>query len=243
MVPPPRGTASSRREDLQAGTHALDAAGCALTAAAQACGGRGLVAQHDLPAGTAFITIPKKARLSARSSQAWPLLQPHATSLEPADLLVLAVAWEMSCGAASRWAPYLDFLGMARANDFRWCPQVPLFWGAKSRSRLRGTEADDDGHEKAALRENFNERVEKVARSMDLPGLNFETYCKIGAQIRGYGFWEAKGRALELIPVADLLNHHMTDPNCSLCDDSEPWQECTTRRVRASEELFYRSVT
>ena len=41
-----------------------------------------------------------------------------------------------------------------------------------------------------------------------------------------------------MIPMADMLNHHCTNPNAALCDDDEPWAMRSTHKVQCGHELF-----
>ena len=86
-----------------------------------AVGGRGLVARKPLTPGALLIRVPQFAMLAAHNSGAWGAgLSESNKSLEPADLLILAMAWELQQGADSRWSTWLRFLPIEAP--------VPLFW-------------------------------------------------------------------------------------------------------------------
>jgi len=191
----------------------------------QACGGRGLIALRTLLPGTILFHVPKEAMLSVDKLELAAAVQ----HLEGSDQLILAIAYETQLGAGSRWCPYLRYLPS--------CPPAPLFWDKRSNAQLRGTEADETGGI-AELRLNFERHIAPVAKIVLPRRFLFREYCRIGSIVRAYGFWDGFGSQLRMIPMADMLNHHCTNPNAALCDDDEPWAMRSTHKVQCGHELF-----
>lgn len=164
--------------------------------------GTGVIATRDIRKGESLFKIPKRLLLSRRTSKHRPALKKVSGDGWERDMW--AVVLEKR-DPLSFWRPYFDMLPHAIIT--------PRAWTIEERSPAAGSHlwsatcSTDDGYT------NFLSCSQKVIEASGTTPTE-EEYHYAGGLISAYSFTNAD--KIDLVPLADLLNHSSTKNNARL---------------------------
>ncbi|KAK4055071.1 hypothetical protein OIV83_000351 [Microbotryomycetes sp. JL201] len=196
------------------------------------CAGVGIVARAGFapdmvrksPSCGRFVSIPKTAVLSVRSSALSGTALDSLPSTSPALLLSTCLVYEMQLGPASRWHAYVESLGQE-------APPIAALWPrhGEARAWAAGTQLERElqraGVDAETIATFFEQHAEPLlVRASEK--LSISATFALQDFLRAYSFVSSRAfvvdswHGLSLVPLADIFNHSDT-PHVNL--ESDIW--------------------
>ncbi|CCF58260.1 hypothetical protein KAFR_0E01060 [Kazachstania africana CBS 2517] len=228
-------------------------------------GGVGVFAKRDLPAGTTLLQLPKSAIFSASNSTISNLLVEE--EIDGVLALNLAFIYETTVfREKSHWYPYLKSIQVVDSQGNISVP--PGYWSEEAKDLLRGTTLDtlyDALSPQQEVYEGFEISLHVAKKwnqefSLPLPEEYFQInddndqeeietkflkFVAVAYALASRVFEIDSFHESALVPVADLFNHHVTDPDvkfitlfdvCELCGEPGMCKHLIAEEYEAAQE-------
>ncbi|CAI4311838.1 CBM_collapsed_G0004840.mRNA.1.CDS.1 [Saccharomyces cerevisiae] len=181
-------------------------------------GGLGVFAKTDIAEGESILTLNKSSIFSASNSSIANLL--CDSSIDGMLALNIAFIYETTVFRnSSHWYPFLRTIRIRDDEGHLNLP--PSFWHADAKRLLKGTSFDtlfDSLTPEEEIMEGFEiavdlaqmERRVWVGNSKRLPRQKF---ISVAYTLSSRGFEIDAYHETALVPIADLFNHHVSDPD------------------------------
>ncbi|EPS65912.1 hypothetical protein M569_08865 [Genlisea aurea] len=171
----------------------------------------------DLKEGDVVARIPKQSCLTVRTTAACGLIE--EAQLVGNSGLAVAIMYELSLGARSKWFPYLQIL-----PPFE---DIPLLWPIKDIDYLlSGTEIHQAAREDKTLvyqdwKEYIKPLIDSASYELNSNFFTLEKYCAARSLISSRSFQIDEYHGFGMVPLADLFNHKTAAENVHLTLDSD----------------------
>lgn len=231
-------------------------------------GGVGVFAKRDIPAGTTLLQLHKNSIFSASNSSIANLLNDE--QIDGILALNIAFIYETTVfKEKSHWYPYLKSIRIEDPQDNGKLKLPPAYWNETDKGLLRGTTLDtlfdaltpqeevERGFEIAIdLAEKWNEEfgLEIPKGYLDITDIEdseaiksrFHKFVAVAYAISARVFEIDAFHESALVPVADLFNHHVVQPDlkfislfdvCDLCGEPGMCKHMLAEEIEEVKEV------
>lgn len=231
-------------------------------------GGVGVFAKKDIPAGTTLLQLHKNSIFSASNSSIANLLNDE--QIDGILALNIAFIYETTVFKdKSAWYPYLKSIKIEDSQDNGKLKLPPAYWNETDRDLLRGTTLDtlfdaltpqeevERGFEIAIdLAEKWNEEfgLDIPKGYLDITDIEdseaiksrFHKFVAVAYAISARVFEIDAFHESALVPVADLFNHHVVQPDlkfislfdvCDLCGEPGMCKHMLAEEIEEAKEI------